>query len=108
MARETYPLRIPLVIKLRGSDGKEREEAITSLDLDFPDDGVLRARHLVATDGEGGEVGKTLALISLFSGQPRKVVDELSEGDFIVLYEMVDRFTKPGRATGATSSQTSE
>lgn len=97
----THTLNDPITIKLSGPKG-EREEVITSITLDLPEDGILRARHLRETDGHSGQVGMTLALISCFSGQPIKVLDELSSADFVALFGMVEDFRKPGQSTGET------
>lgn len=105
MPRETYSLIEPIEIELRGPDGAVRTEQRSTLIFDWPDKG-LRAKHLRATDGASGVVGMTLALLAEFSGEPVRVLEELSEADFIRLYERLEGFRKPGRPTGETSSAT--
>jgi len=41
----------------------------------------IKARMLAAADGESGQVGQTLALISAATGLPRKAIDELDAAD---------------------------
>lgn len=98
---ETYTLKHPITLTLKGANG-ERTDVIKALELDFPKDGVLRAKHLRETDGHQGQVGMTLALIALFSGQPMRVMDELADTDFTALFELIEDFRKPGQTTGET------
>ncbi|MBI1408119.1 MAG: hypothetical protein GC145_18560 [Caulobacter sp.] len=98
---EIYALKEPLKVKLKGPTG-EREEVITQLTLDLPEDGKMRAVHLRATDGHSGRVGMCLALISYFSGQPIKVLDQLVDVDLLPLMDLVEDFRKPGQPTGGT------
>ncbi|MDP1961937.1 MAG: phage tail assembly protein [Reyranella sp.] len=88
---ETYShtLAHPITVTLKGPAG-ERTETITQLDFEFP--AVLKARHLRATDGHAGEIGKTLALLAQFCGQPVKVLDELSGADLAALSEKLESF----------------
>lgn len=100
MAIVTRKLLDPITVKMVAAGGETRDQVIEQFDFDFPDDGVLRAKHLRATDGHSGVAGMSLALIAHFSGQPMKVVDELSERDFVALYEVVEGFRTPGGQTG--------
>ncbi len=100
---EIYPLIEPITVTIASASGEKREEVIKQLVLTFPEDGILRAKHLRETDGHDGTVGMTLALLAAFSDQPMKVLDELSEPDFVALFERVSGFRKPGRRTGETA-----
>jgi len=97
----TYTLKVPIKIKLVGPAG-EREETITQLTLDFPEDGVFRAKHLRATDGHSGRVAMTVALLADLAGHPIKVMDELAEVDLMALMDMIEGFQRPGPSTGET------
>ncbi|MBI1407294.1 MAG: hypothetical protein GC145_14360 [Caulobacter sp.] len=101
---ENYPLKEPMVIKTIGEGGEVKvAQTITSLDIDWPEDGVLRGKHLVATDGYEGYLARSLALLGLLSGHPYRVMLELADVDIMVLVERLEGFRKPGRPTGATS-----
>lgn len=84
-----YELKHPITLKLQGSGGK-REEKVTTITLELPD--RLKAKHLRATDGAAGDVGKTLALLASFSGQPIKVIDELDAVDLAALAGELEGF----------------
>lgn len=105
MAVRTYTLLDPITFKVVDARGEvSREQVFSTFDLDFPDDGILRAKHLRATDGHSGFTAGTIALVAYFAGVPIKVVDECSERDLLALYEMVEGFRKAGGLTGETSS----
>lgn len=82
-------LKHPIVVTIKGPSG-EREETITQLNFDFPD--RIKAKHLRATDGATGEVGKTLALLAAFGDQPVKVLDEMDGEDLAELAELLEGF----------------
>ncbi len=104
MPKLSHTLLDPVTVKYQpAGGGPVREETVAVIELDLPEDGKLRVSHLRALDGHDGEAGAIAARISLFSGQPMKVVDEITERDFCQLALMIEGFLKPGRATGVTA-----
>lgn len=101
---ENYKLTTPIEVKTIGAEGQVKvAQTITSLDLDWPEDGVLRGKHLVATDGYTGYLSRSLALLGHFAGLPMKVMLELADADIMVLVDRLEGFRKPGLPTGETS-----
>lgn len=91
MAKVTHTLAYPIEVTKRPGGGKEKTEVITEITLDLPE--RLKAKHLRYTDGAKGEVGKTLALLSAFTGQPVKVLDELDAQDLEALAAHLEPFS---------------
>lgn len=90
MARQfSHPLKHPITVTIKGPSG-ERDETITQLNFNFPE--RIKAKHLRATDGATGEVGKTLALLAAFGDQPVKVLDEMDAEDLGELSALVEGF----------------
>lgn len=104
MAVKTYDLLDPITLKAIGPKGEVvREEELKAFELDFPDDGILRAKHLRVVDEADGFVAGQIAMIAFFANQPVKVIDECSSRDFMALYQLVEGFQQPGGQTGETS-----
>jgi hypothetical protein len=104
MAKLSHTLLDPITVRYQpAGGGPVREETITVIDLDLPDDGKLRVSHLKQLDGHEGPAAEVAARISLFSGHPIKVVEEMTERDFVRVAMMIEGFLKPGRATGETA-----
>lgn len=104
MPRLSHTLLDPITVKYQpAGGGPVREETVTVIDLDLPEDGKLRVSHLRQLDSAEGAAGEVAARISLFSGHPMKVVDEMTERDFVRVAMMIEGFLKPGRATGETA-----
>lgn len=85
----SHTLKHPITVTIKGPAG-ERDETITQLNFDFPE--RIKAKHLRATDGATGEVGKTLALLAAFGDQPVKVLDEMDAEDLGKLSVLIEGF----------------
>lgn len=85
----THTLKYPITVTLKGPSG-ETEKVIEVINFDFPD--RIKAKHLRATDGAVGEIGKTLALLAHFGDQPVKVLDEMDAQDLEALSDMLSGF----------------
>ena len=93
----THVLKYPLEVK-----DKDKTVVLT-VDKIVLRAGRIKAKDLRATDGQGGEVAKTLALIGVLSGQPPAVLDELDAEDFAALGELLDALGTSGPKTGQTA-----
>ena len=91
MAKVTHTLAYPIEVTKRAGGSKEKVETVTEITLDLPE--RLKAKHLRFTDGAKGEIGKTLALLAAFSGQPVKVLDELDAKDLEALAAHLESFS---------------
>ncbi len=78
----TIQLKYPVKQKL--AKGEERE--ISEVTLERP-----KAKHLKGSELERGDVGKTVKLISMLSGLPLAVIEELDSQDMLAIGEEVDR-----------------
>lgn len=90
MSRQhSHTLKFPITVTLKGPSG-ETEKVVEVINFDFPD--RIKAKHLRATDGAAGEVGKTLALLAYFGDQPVKVLDEMDAEDLGALSALLEGF----------------
>ncbi|MET0362946.1 MAG: phage tail assembly protein [Sphingobium sp.] len=92
-----YDLKFPIKVTKYLSTG-DREETLTSMELRRP-----IAKDMRRTDGVEGEVAKSIVLIAQLSGWGVPDVDQLDIADLAGIGEIIEGFTAPGPATGATS-----
>lgn len=92
-----YLLKVPIARTFRGPDG-DRSETVDRVTVRPP-----KGRDMRVMDKVTGEIAQSLAMIAQLTGLEPYQVDELDVRDISALGEIIEGFTKPGRATGTMS-----
>jgi hypothetical protein len=74
----TRTLKKPVQVTINPGKADERIETIDELTMRTE----VKAKDLRAIDGSEGDVAKAIALVAHLTGQPVRVIDELSKDDF--------------------------
>lgn len=98
---ELYTLKHPLKRTFNAGKDNERVEELAELQLSRPKGKHVRASGRAHNDTEAG-----LIMIAGCTGLSDAEVDELDIADIEALSGIVENFTKPGRPTGRTDSET--
>ncbi len=95
-----HTLIVPLNRRIRDAQGQVREEEVTQVTVTRP-----KGKHLKAASRFKNEEEADMSLIGPLTGLADKEIDEMDAADIMEIGAIIAGFVRPGRRSGATTSE---